>query len=146
MENYHLQSYEKNSLKYKYPTTQRKRLSTLRQPFFLFLKDVSVVRKIAISLPSVKLVGGSEVGLKNEHSQNANHKQSSRDDSPLIESSVGMRRLILAVEGISSAGNSTGETVLTTLLKKNRNYDKRCGQKQKHKKYVFKNLHRKNPF
>ena len=86
-------------------------------------------------LPIFERVGRSIIGLDNKYSQNCNCKNNSRNESPLIKSSVGIRRFVLAVEGFRTAGNCAGKAVLITLLKNNCNNYKCCGNEKQYKKW-----------
>ena len=100
------------------------------------MEQIGEVVDIAV-LPIFKRVGRSIIGLNNKHSQNRNCKNDSRDKSPLIKSSIGIRGFVLAIEGLRTTGNSTGKAVLVTLLKNNCNNDECSRNEKQYKKYVF---------
>ena len=89
-------------------------------------------------LPSIKIIGCGVVGLNNVNHQNCNTEDDRRDQSPSVKSSVAVSRLILAIEGLSTAGNRTGKTVLVTLLKQNGNdNNSRADEKNYEKRSSF---------
>jgi len=97
-------------------------------------------------LPSVERVGFCVVRLNNKYSQNCKAKNNSRNESTLIKRSVCVRGFILAVEGLSAAGDRAGKAVLITFLKNNCNNDECSGNEKQYKKYDFKNFHFLLPF
>lgn len=92
-------------------------------------------------LPTIEGVGFSVVGLNYEYSKNCKSEDDSSNKSPLVKSSIGIRGFVLAVEGLRTAGNSTGKAFLITFLKTNCNYDKSSRNKKKYEKYDLKNFH-----
>ena len=89
----------------------------------LLTKDILVGADL---LPLVKRVGCEEVGLDYVNSQNRKHEYESRNHRADEESSLGVRGLVLAVEGVGAAGDSAGKTLVVALLHHNGNDDDKC--------------------
>ena len=90
------------------------------------LNYVRIVVEIGVS-PVIKVEALGIVRLDNINYQNGNNEYDAGNNSPLEESSVSVGGLILAIEGLGATGNSTGETVLVALLKKNYTYNRESG-------------------
>lgn len=97
-------------------------------------------------LPSLGGVGLSIVGLDDEYYENCNCENNSSYESPFVKHSVCACRLILTVEGLRTASDSAGESILITFLKNNCNNDECSGYEKQYKKYDFKNFHFLLPF
>ena len=88
-------------------------------------------------LPSIKRIGSGIIRLDYVNHENCKAENDACNQGPLEKNSVAVRGIILTVEGLSSAGNSTGKTVLVALLKKNCYDDEYCRDRQNDEKYVL---------
>jgi len=115
---------------------KRKKLS-LRELFLkLFTEDVVEVVVIAV-LPFGGIKALYVIGLHNEYNENRNAEYYRCDERPLEPFSVAVDRLVLAVEGLSTARDAARKSVLAALLENDRNYDKRSGNEKQYKKNVL---------
>ena len=99
--------------------------------FTLLIENVRIAVDI---LPIGKRKALSIVRLDNENNNYRNGKYERCDKGPFIELFFAVRGFISAVEGLSTTGNSTGKSVLSTLLEDNGYYDENCGYKKHNEK------------
>ena len=103
----------------------------------LLLTDYARVVRIHEILPGADNLGHFIVGLDHVNSENAKREDDTNDLGPSLQNHVAAACTVLAVEGVGSAGDRAGETVLVALLKKNRYNDEYCRDKQNDEKYVL---------
>jgi len=101
--------------------------------FFLF-EQLGV---IAEALPVVKVKAVCVIRLNNISHDNSNRKYNGCDERPLEPHLVGSRRLLLAIVGLVTACDGTGETLVSGLLEDYSNYDENSSKQQHCQKNEF---------